>query len=78
MSLTANELIDKECEAYAKSVDKSELLMSKMADYVRARDAFVAAAAINQKLVKQLVAHPQPARFAYEEGRKTLAAKAHT
>ena len=78
MITTAKELRDQEIKAYAKRVEESELLMSKMTDYVRACDAFVAAAATNQKMVKQLVAHPQPARFAYEEGRKTLAAKAHT
>lgn len=58
-------------ELYKTRVDLSTYLMKKEApDYEEVTQVFVEHARSNPQLWKQIRAHPMPAQFAYEEGKK--------
>lgn len=58
-------------QIFESRVELSEAILSeKHQDYAQMRDVFAEAAAQNPYLAQQLVQHPNPAKFAYETGKK--------
>lgn len=60
-------------QVFETRVAVSEELMSSKSDFAQMKDIFVEAARQNPMLARQMVEHPLPAKFAYEQGKKILA-----
>jgi hypothetical protein len=56
-------------------LELSEELMSAKPDYADMKATFIEAANANPALAQQMVKHPMPARFVYEEGKRLAAMK---
>ena len=50
-----------------------EVMRSIKPDYDQAEEAFAKAAQQNQTLTRQMMSHPNPAKFAYEQGKRIMA-----
>ena len=50
-----------------------EVMRSIKPDYDQAEEAFAKAAQQNQTLARQMMSHPNPAKFAYEQGKRIMA-----
>lgn len=60
-------------QVFETRVAVSEELMASKPDFAQMKDIFVEAARANPMLARQMVDHPLPAKFAYEQGKKIAA-----